>query len=230
MERQGHGWWPYLAPYGLFLVLADLGSRFPDAWQPWVWLVRVLVPGALLIGFARRGGYPELRGYRLEWLSLADVGVGLAIAGLWLAPYLLIAELPRPELGTGFDAGILGVGREPAALAVRLLGFAAFTPFIEELFVRSFLIRYIDVFKSGADFRQHPMARYAARSFWFTVAWFTLTHAPWEWWVALPTGILLNLWLYRRGHLGAPILAHAVANGSIAVAALVEPEALGIFL
>ena len=34
-----------------------------------------------------------------------------------------------------------------------------------------------------------------------TLAWFTLSHVPWEWWVAAPTGALFNLWLYRRGRL-----------------------------
>ena len=42
-----------------------------------------------------------------------------------------------------------------------------------------------------------------------------LSHVPWEWWVAAPTGALLNLWLYRRGRLRSVWLAHAVANGAI---------------
>ena len=30
-----------------------------------------------------------------------------------------------------------------------------------------------------------------------------------------PTGIALNLWLYRRRHMGSVVLAHAVANAAI---------------
>lgn len=225
-----HGWWPYLAPYGLFLAIADVGGRLPEAAAPLVLIARVVLPAGLLLAFALRGRYPELRGYRLGLGSLADVAVGLAIAALWMGPYLLVPELPRPEPGAGFDAGVLGAGREPIALALRLTGFTLVTPFVEELFVRSFLIRYADVYDTAEDFRQLRVARYARRSFWVTVIWFTCTHAMWEWWVALPTGILFNLWLYQRGHLGATILAHAVANASIAAAVLLGPEALGIFL
>jgi membrane protease YdiL (CAAX protease family) len=59
------------------------------------------------------------------------------------------------------------------------------------------------------------MARYTPVAFVGTVVWFTLTHAPWEWWVALPAGVVFNLWLYRRGHLGAVVVAHATANAAL---------------
>lgn len=228
--RNDHGWWPYLAPYGVFLALADLGGRLPEAAASYVLVARLVVPGALLLYFAARGRYPELRGFRPGRGGLADVGVGLAIAALWVGPFVLFPGLPRPGPGEGFDAGVLGRGYEAAALAVRIAGFVLVTPLLEELFVRSFLIRYAEVYDSHEDFRTLPMALYQRRGFWVTVVWFTFTHAQWEWLVALPTGILLNLWLYRRGHLGAPILAHAVANGSIAAAVLLGPDALKVFL
>lgn len=228
--RDAHGWWPYLAPYGLFLLVADLGARLPEAAAPFVLVARLLVPGVLLLFFALRECYPELRGFRPGLGGLADVAVGFGIAALWIGPYLLFPNLPRPGPGEGFDAGVLGSGHELAAVVVRLAGFVLVTPLLEELFVRSFLIRYAEVYRSQIDFRTLPMALYQRRGFWVTVAWFTLTHAPWEWLVALPTGILLNLWLYRRGHLGAPLLAHAVANASIAAAVLLGPDALELFL
>ena len=228
--RNDHGWWPYLAPYGVFLAIADLGGRLPEAAAPYVLVARLVVPGALLLYFAARGRYPELRGFRAGRGGLADIGVGLAIATLWLGPFVLFPGLPRPGSGEGFAASVLGGGYEAAALAVRVAGFVLVTPFLEELFVRSFLIRYAEVYDSHEDFRTLPMALYRRRGFWVTVVWFTFTHAQWEWLVALPTGVLLNLWLYRRGHLGAPILAHAVANGSIAAAVLLGPHALKVFL
>jgi hypothetical protein len=48
-----------------------------------------------------------------------------------------------------------------------------------------------------------------------TVAWFTFTHASWEWPVAFLGGVLYNLWLYRRKHIGSLILAHAVTNAAL---------------
>ena len=97
-------------------------------------------------------------------------------------------------------------------------------------FVRSFLIRYVEVFNSGRDFRRVPIAHFTWASFLVTVAWFVFTHVQWEWPVALAAGVSFNLWLYRRGHLGAAVLAHAVANGTIAAAVLLGPDALAIFL
>ncbi len=229
-ELWRRGGWAYLAPYGLFLVIADLGSRLPDAWAGPMLVLRVALPGALLLGFAVRGHYGELRGYRLGPGTLADLAVGFGVAVLWVMPYSLFSGLPRPSVGTGFDAGVFGPAAAPLAVGLRVLGFALVTPFVEELFVRSFLIRYVEVYDSGADFREEPIGRYRARSFWVTVIWFTLTHLRWEWIVALPTAVVLNLWLYRRRHLGATVVAHAAANAAIALAVLIGPDSLAIFL
>lgn len=226
-----HGWWPYLGPYALFLVLVEVGGRVPPDLAGVLLLAKVALPGALLAWFAVRGELPELRGYRPRAGELAaDLGCGLLIAALWMGPFLLFRDLPRPDPSEGFDATVFGPGREAAAYAVRLLGFAAVTPFVEELFVRSFLIRLVDVVETSMDFRRVPIARFTWRSFVVTVVWFTLTHVRWEWVVAPVAGVLFNLWLYRRRHLGATIVAHAAANAAIGLAVLLGPPAWRIFL
>jgi CAAX prenyl protease-like protein len=205
-----------LAPYGLFLLLVEVSGRLPESFAGVMLAVKVGVPGALFAWFYASGRYPELRGYRPERSQLfADVAWGLAIALLWTVPFLLFAGLPGPGPEDGFNAGVFGNGRDGLAYLIRGFGFFAVTPFVEELFVRSFLIRFVDVYQSRGDFRKVPMARYSVWSFWVTVAWFTFSHVPWEWGVAFAAGILFNLLLYRRGHIAAPIIAHAVANASI---------------
>ena len=196
-------WLPYLGPYISFLALVELGAPLG---------ARVAVPMVLLVLHLWRGDYPELHGYRPSWL---DVGFGLALAALWLAPYVVFASLPWPAPDPGFDPEQWGSERASLALGVRLIGFAGVTPFVEELFVRSFLLRWLDVFDRGDDFREVPIGRFAWRSFVLTSLYFMGSHVYWEWWVALPTGILFNLWLYARRHLGATILAHAVTNASL---------------
>jgi len=217
------GWWPYLGPYAAFLVLVQLEAWSTGHVAQALAVLKVVLPGALVLVFARRGDYPELRGFAWNGACLLDISVGLGIALLWVGPYLLFPKLPR---GPVFDPHFLG----PATLGVRLLGFAAVTPFVEELFVRSFLLRFAEVADSGGDFRSLPMARYATRGFFVTLLWFTFSHAPWEWWVAAPTGLIFNLWLYRRGHLGATVLAHAVANGSIWAFVVFGPGGAWAFL
>jgi CAAX prenyl protease-like protein len=208
------GPWSHVLPYFAFgAVLALPGG---GALAAGLFGAQVAVPAALLAYFAARGAYPELRGPSFAggaWLG--DVMLGLAIAALWLGPFLLFEALPRPSAEEGFEVGLLG--SSAATLALRLVGFALVTPLMEELFVRSFLLRFLDVFDSDADFRSVPIGRFAWRSFLGTVVWFTVTHQTWEWIVALPTGILLNVWLYRRRRMASVVLAHAVANAAIFV-------------
>ncbi|MBW2234012.1 MAG: CPBP family intramembrane metalloprotease [Deltaproteobacteria bacterium] len=144
--------------------------------------------------------------------------------------------LPHPT--EGFDAGVFGVDGRTGAWALRGLGFVVVTPFVEELFVRSFLIRFAELISlrggrleidTETDFRSLPVARYSRASFWITVAWFTFSHVSWEMPVAFATGVLYNLWLYRRGHLGAVVRAHAVTNGTLFACVLLDGR-LGYFL
>ena len=230
MTRRGHGWWAYLAPYGLFLILVELERRVPGSVAPWMLPLKVALPAAILVYFVLRGDLPELRGFRPGWRVSLDVLFGVVIAALWLGPFLLFSSLPRGAESDAFDPNQLGESLRQQTLLLRLLGFAAVTPFVEELFVRSFLIRLVDVVDRGGDFRDVPMARFSWRSFVITSVWFTFTHVRWEWIVAAPTGVLLNLWLYRRGHIGAPIVAHAAANATIWLVVVLGPGDLWVFL
>ena len=94
---------------------------------------------------------------------------------IWVGPLTLWDALPRPAPTEGFDSSAYGSGVGGAALAIRGMGFLSETPFVEKLFVRNFLLRFVDVFKIGADFRSVPLARYTRLNFWFTIS-----HATWS--------------------------------------------------
>ena len=198
-----------------FLVLVEIGGRAPSAFKPLLAVACVAVPLAVLLFHARRSGYPELRGLHWSAGGLAlDVAVGVLGAALWVAPYLWIAAA-RPGADAAFDPQQFGASREWLALSLRAIGFGVVTPFVEELFVRSWLTRYADVFDRADDFRDIPIARYSLRSFATVVIFFTLSHAPWEWPVAVVWIVLTQLWFYRRRHLLPLVLVHAVSNLSI---------------
>jgi CAAX prenyl protease-like protein len=219
MPRRGHGWWPYWLPFFGFLALVTLGGALPAAWQPAWLLVKVVVPGALFLGFAVRGAYPELRGFQATPGGVAlDVGVGLAGAALWVAPYLLFDSL-RPA-AEGFDPDLFGSDRQALALAVRGVGYALVTPFVEELFMRSWLLRYLEVFDQGRDFRDVPIAHFTWRSFLLIVVFFLASHAPWEWWAMTIWAVGTMLWFYHRKHIVPLIIVHAVTNAAILVFAM----------
>jgi hypothetical protein len=219
--------WPYAAPYLVLLSCAELARWLPAAWDAPLLALRVVLPAALLLAAARRGAFPELAaGPRARGAAL-DFAFGLAIAALWLAPYLLLPSLRR---GEPFDPGQLGEALRPAWLALRLAGFVLVSPLVEELFVRSFLHRVAESWPHWSEFWQRPLARPHRIAFLVTVAWFTLSHEPWEWWVALPTAALLNAWLYWRGQLRSVWIAHATANLALGALVAFGPWPLWSFL
>jgi uncharacterized protein len=217
--------WPYLAPYGVLVGLAELGGWLPALAAPLL-AARVVLPALLVAAAWRLGAYPELAAPHRR-LGAQDAAFGLAIAALWVAPYLTSPALPR---GEPFAPDALGPELRPVWLALRGLGFALVSPLVEELFVRSFLHRAAEAWPRWRRFAELTVGRPHRVGFAVTLVWFTLSHSPWEWWVALPTGALLNLWLYRRGSLASVWLAHAVANAAIAALVVLGPWELWAFL
>ena len=39
-DLEGHGWWPYLAPYAAFIVITTFAPRLPDVVQPWLLAIK----------------------------------------------------------------------------------------------------------------------------------------------------------------------------------------------
>lgn len=223
-KREGHGWWPYLGPYLGFGLVSAVADRLPEAAAPAMLVVKPGVTAALLIYFWWRGAYPELRGFRWgsPWV-LADAGVGVALAVLWIAPYLVFPSIRPDDVSGGLDPEMLGSSLVPAVLVLRMVGYAGVTPIFEELFMRSFVIRFAEVWNGRGDFRDIPIAHYARNSFIAVVVIFTLAHMPWEYWVMVPWAILSTLWFYWRRHLMAVIVLHAATNGAILlIAALTD--------
>jgi len=213
---RGTGWGPYCLPYVGFMVLVQLGGWLSPENALALLPLRLLVPLGLLLWFWRRGDYPELRGWRPGGGVVAtDVLLGVASCAIWVVPYLAIEALPRPEAKEGWNPVALGEAWKPWVLAVRFVSFSLVTPFMEELFIRSFLLRYLEVFDTRKDFRRVPYPRYSDRSFWGTVIAFTIHHPFWAWPVAFALGVIWTRWLYRRGHLGSIILVHAVTNACL---------------
>ncbi len=217
---RGHGWWPYVLPYFAFLGVVELCRVLPAEVGGWVALLaKPAVPAGLLVYFAARGAYPELRGVGFgPGGRVLDAIVGVALAALWMAPYLVFDAI-RPADPAAFDPEQLGPSLVGVTLGLRMLGYALVTPVFEELFIRSFVMRYSEVFQRRGDFRRVPLARFTLKSFTVTVVLFTLGHQPWEWWVAIPWVALSNLWFYYRKDLYAVIVLHGATNASILLAA-----------
>lgn len=217
-SQPGFGIWPYVLPLVAFLVLVEISGRVAPSLSLAMLAVRVAVPLAIAAFFFVRGCYPELR-LRFGPMTLVDLAVGVALAVLWAGPYVLFPAM-RPDLGDAFDPAMAGADWTGVVLVLRMIGFAAVTPVIEELFMRSFVMRYADVDDSDESFRSVPIARYTLRSFLVVVAVFLATHAMWQWPVMLAWAALTNLWFYYRKDLMAVIVVHAGTNASLLLAAM----------
>jgi CAAX prenyl protease-like protein len=203
-----------IAPFALFIALLALRSAAPTdgSWgvEPrWIYGLAVLAVGALLATFWRE--YGELARQTLpdsRELLLA-VAVGLVVFGLWI--HLDAAWMAIGEASAAFVPLTAGGALDWPLIAVRCLGATLLVPVMEELFWRSFLMRWIEqpVFE-GVD----PQ-RVGVKAIVLSTFLFTLAHTLW---LAAVIAGLAYAWLYiRSGKLWPPVIAHAVTNGVLGV-------------
>ena len=206
--------WVRIAPFVLFMALLALRGAAPadGSWgidPRWIYAVGVVLVGALVAWYWREYGelarqtWPEAREL---WLAVA---VGVAVFGLWIqldADWMTIGE-PAAKYIPPTQAGAL----EWPRIVVRWIGAALLVPLIEELFWRSFLMRWLErsVFE-GVDPK-----RVGLKAIMLSTFVFTLAHTLWL--ASLIAG-LAYAWLYvRSGKLWLPVVAHAVTNGVLGV-------------
>jgi len=197
-------WFPYVAPFVAFILLTYGGGHWPEAAHLW-YLAKTVVVGAMLWSFRRH--YPELRpgGGGGNW-AIATV-VGGVVLAVWVAPERLLAPLMMGE-PSGFDPHAFGLGTSLtwAVIAVRLLGASVVVPVMEELFWRSFLMRYL----IQADFRRISVGTFSAFSFVAVAVAFGFEHHRWL--VGIFAGVAYGGLLVWRRDLFTCVLAHAITN------------------
>lgn len=143
-----------------------------------------------------------------EWMVALIVGT--AVFALWILPYPEWAVLGSEKVGfSPLDAE--GNDIDPMLAVMRLAGAALIVPLMEELFWRSFLMRWLQ----AQDFTQLDPARIGLRALVITSALFAVEHSLWL------AGLLAGMaygWLYMRyRNLWVPIAAHAVTNGLLGI-------------
>jgi len=212
-EVRASGLASHVVPYVLFLVVTQIAQieSFGDFGPVVTYPIKLLACTALVIWFARKGSYPELR-TGFSWrLAPVDVAVGVAVFVLWVG-----AEgIPYPRIGeSSYDPGAAGEAWRIPNIAVRLLGAVLLVPVIEELFMRSFLVRYVDTMEDG-NWRAAPIGRFTVLSFAAVAILFGLAHHRWL--VAILTGVIFNLYTMWRRALWPVIVVHAVTNLALGI-------------
>ena len=191
----------FLAGQGFFtLEAATLYYLYP---------VKALAAGCLLYMFRKQ--YHELTFRDLADLpaTLAACGVGLLVFALWIKMDWTFGASGIPR---GFNPALLP-GRDVQIVMIffRIAGAVLVVPLMEELFWRSFLIRYIIDNNFGAV----PMGTFTWVSFIITVVLFGFEHNYIL--AGIMAGIFYNLLLYRTRSLAHCVLSHAVTNLALAI-------------
>ena len=203
-----------IVPFALFIALFALRGAMPadGSWgldPRWLYGVAVVLVAALLAAWWR--DYGELVAQRWPTgreLALA-VGVGALVFWLWT-----LFDAPWMRLGEA-TAGFRPVDEQGDVMwplvALRWAGATLLVPVMEELFWRSFLMRWIE----RAQFETVDPQRVGLKAVVLSTFVFMLAHTLWL--AAIAAG-LAYAWLYiRTGKLWVPIVAHAVTNGALGV-------------
>lgn len=193
-------------PFALYMAFlaVEQGARgwLGDAFDMrWLYPVKVAAVACALWYF--RGEYSELLARPRARSILLSALSGVLVFVLWI-------NLDHGWLdlggGPGYDPRRAEGGIDWALAGFRLAGAALVVPLMEELFWRSFLLRWIE----RQDFLSLPAAEVGFRAILISSLLFGVEHSLWF------AGILAGLayaWLYRRhGNLWSPIIAHATTN------------------
>jgi hypothetical protein len=210
-----------ILPFALFMLLLALRGLAPDdgRWgidPRWIYGLSVASVGALLLVWWRE--YGELSPQTAPTLreTLLAVAVGAVVLVLWVL-------LDQPGLRLGQEAAhfvpLDAQGRlEWPLVAVRWLGAALLVPVMEELFWRSFLMRWI----ARHQFEALPPQLVGARAILLSTFVFMLAHTLWL--AAIIAGLAYALLYVRSGKLWLPVIAHAVTNGGLGLYVVVTGQ------
>ena len=200
-----------IAPFAVYLIVLALEGQahhlFNDFDARWLYPLKILLVLGVLATF--RLMYTELRGFTF---SLADaalsVAAGMVVFVVWIGLDIPWAVLGEP--GAGFDPRDDGQINW-LLVTFRLAGAALVVPLMEELFWRSFLMRWI----VQSDFLSVNPAAVTLSAVLLSSVVFGFEHH--QWLAGIFAGVVYA-WLYRRtGHLNYAIAAHAITNGALGV-------------
>ncbi len=196
----------FFAVDGAFELLKKQGLPPPENWDMrWLYPAKILLVMLSLIwlrrNFTELGQPASVKA--IDWLTGVTVGVIVFI--LWI-------NLNQPWATMGHPAGynpIDPLTHQPddMLIFIRIFGAAIVVPLMEELFWRSFIMRWI----SRQDFLAVDPSQVGALAFILTTVLFASEHN------LLLAGAIAGAaygWLYMKTrNLWVPITAHAITNG-----------------
>ena len=209
--------WPRVFPFALYMGFIGVSSLIPEGSPLVIWLypVKIVAVGGLLIYFWSQ--YQELErpvfgGLQQEMWAIA---VGILVYLLWVRMdwgWAIQGEV------TGYDPFRAGEGVAHFLAVIRIFGAVAVVPIMEELFWRSFLIRWV----INQDFEKVTLGTFTIGSFSATVILFGLEHHLW--FAGMMAGVAYNVLLYKTGRLWPCVISHATTNLILGIHVLTTEE------
>ncbi len=199
-------WIPFAVFIGFIVLQSVTGERLAD-WglnAPWMYTARTAVVTFLLWALWRH--YTEL--HTLSSVTArgmaAAAGVGLLVFVAWINLDFAWARIGDP---VAYDPTLPdGSGFAWQFVLVRLLGLALVVPIMEELFWRSFLLRWLE----RTDFLNQEPGKVGLRALVICAAMFALEHTLWL--AGLVAGFAYALVYMRSGNLWLAVVSHATTN------------------
>jgi uncharacterized protein len=190
-------YWPYLAPCLAFLVFTSAGAWIPSGVYI-LYPLKTIIVAAILYYY--RKTYTEIH-LNFSWIAVL---VGIIVFIIWVVPEGWYPLIGKPD---GFNPYTFGKGDLAYFLiAFRLVGAVIIVPIFEELFWRSFAIRWL----IREDFTSVPIGTFTWFSCLVIVFGFGFEHH--QWLVGLLAGVAYNALLYYKKDLFTCILAHGITN------------------
>lgn len=166
--------------------------------------IRVILAGLAL--FFARSKYCEINYKDLASpiKSIVSIALGVAVFILWINMDWILQNNGAPQ---GFNPTLIpDAATRNLMTAFRLAGAAIVVPIMEELFWRSFLIRYI----IHKDFESVPVGLFTWPSFLISAVLFGLEHHYVL--AGIMAGIAYNVLLYYTKSIAHCILSHTITN------------------
>ncbi len=205
-----------VAPFAVFMAFLALRGAAPSdgSWGfdvRWLYAGQVLATAALLALWWRE--YGELARQNLPNLreTALAVAVGVAVFVLWVnldAPWMTLSPPGSAEAYVPLNT--IGDLHWPLIIT-RWVGAALLVPVMEELFWRSFLMRWLQ----APAFEGVQPLQVGLKAVLLSTFVFVLAHTLWL--AAIVAG-LAYAWVYiRTGKLWGAVIAHAVTNGVLGI-------------
>jgi CAAX prenyl protease-like protein len=211
---------PYVVPMFAYVGLSGLENYLPQVegqpspfWYPLAYTAKLVI--VIFLAWWYRSTWRDFRPPPTFGAISLAAAAGVLVWGLWIG---LDGRYPMFSfLGSraGFNADGLAPAGRWAFISVRLLGLVLVVPLIEELFWRSFLMRWL----IDPDFFKVPVGRVTPMAAGVTSVFFALVHP--EWLPALLTGLMWAWLLARTRSLSACAVSHATANLAVGIYVIV---------